>query len=265
MMKRFLIVLAVVACTKAPEAVVEEPRAPVTVGQSRYVLDEGPYGPETTIVTTITAKDTTVFLENCNGAFPVGLQRLDGSNWVDAWAAEMNACLSPSIAVAPGESRTTTMTVASGVDAAVDSRRTPTKVGAGTYRAVWYAAKDAPLEQRVSAPFVIEVATPDASRASPRERPAEIVSIEPAHAARAALRDPIRVRFARDAQLAEPARIYVDREDVSERAKTSMEDVVFAPRGRWLPGRHNVRVVYRDRRGRTLWYAWYFMASEETL
>lgn len=154
-------------------------RAPVTPDEARveqavrtdrekYEMRDGPFGPEAAIVTTFRApRERNVWVVNCNGAINVGLQRLDGSRWVDAWAPEMNACFSTSIELAAGEERTYAITIVSRADAPDPSQRTEQRIESGTYRVVWYGVltsfdreafkegKELPVEQRVSAPITI--------------------------------------------------------------------------------------------------------------
>jgi hypothetical protein len=154
-----------VRCSRPVEPRAQERRAPaaqryaIESDRSRYQLRNGPFGPEATIVTTFTApRDKGVFIMNCNGAHSVGLQRAVGETWVNAWIVEMNGCASPPIVVAAGGKHTATVTVASRAHAPIES---------GTYRAAWfgvltsvdparYSGEELPLEQRVSAPFVID-------------------------------------------------------------------------------------------------------------
>jgi hypothetical protein len=189
--KAAAIALAVVlvGCTKPETRVVSPPprasvpkppaiQAPVRTDRSSYQFHAGPSGPEATIVTTFTAPpDKPVYLENCNGTSPVGLQRLVGDQWVNAWAVEMSACYSEPIVIPAGKSHTRTVIVAGRDDAAVASRGMERAVEPGTYRAVWHGvlgsfdrdkqprnSENLPLEQRVSAPFTIEgPAGPDSS------------------------------------------------------------------------------------------------------
>jgi hypothetical protein len=131
-------------------------------------MAEGPYGPETTILATFTAPpDRAVFLTNCNGAVPIGLQRRVGERWVNAWVAEINGCMSAPIAVPPGTQHTTKMTV---VSRSFEPRSAGQRIEPGTYRVVWFGAlssfdpgarphgEELPLEERVSAPIRIDVA-----------------------------------------------------------------------------------------------------------
>ncbi|HYC87967.1 MAG TPA: hypothetical protein VEO54_02050 [Thermoanaerobaculia bacterium] len=281
MRRTALLALAVVlgACTReeasvqpqpprAPERpAVAVPRAPVVTDRQRYAMQEGPFGPETTIVSTYTAPaDRDVYLLNCNGAFAVGLQRPAGEQWEHVWLPGMNACMSAPIVIRAGESHQATIVADSGVDAAVSSRQTETKIGTGTYRVVWHGLLGSyepdksppgahlPIEQRVSAPIFIEAAPPpDPSRPSPATPPAEVWSVEPAHGTHVAADARVRVQLA--PVFGEP-HLYVDRDPV-EYARRG-DTLEFTPRRRWTPGRHSVRVVYQNEQRKTLWYAWSF-------
>lgn len=278
-MKRIALALLFAACTRqeapvqpqpprAPErpaAVV--PRAPVQTDRARYAMQEGPYGPETTIVSTFTAPAThDVYIMNCNGAFSVGLQRPEGDGWKHVWAPGMNACMSAPIVIRAGESHQATIVVDSGADASVSSRHTETKIGTGTYRVIWHGllgsyapdtsppGTDLPVEQRVSAPIHIEAAPPfDPSRPSPATPPSEVQAVEPAHGARVAADARVRVQLR--GVFGEPY-LYVDRDPVE--VVRSGDTIEFAPRRRWTPGMHSVRVIYQNEQRKTLWYAWSF-------
>lgn len=281
----FVLLAVLLAACATPEDLDpkrEQLAAPIVTDRERYALEDGPYGPETTIVTTFTAPEhTAVYLMNCNGAFSPGLQRRDGDAWVDAWVAEINSCLSPPIVIAPGEQHTGTMTVASRADAEVESRKSSSRIEAGMYRAVWHGlftsfdpdalpfGEELPLDYRVSGPFPIEAATPrDPSKTSPAVRPAEIISVEPVHASVVGGSSPVRVRFSLDLvglRLSDPPRLYVDGRDVTEEVKRRGRDgdveLEVVPERDWPPGRHEARVVYVDDRRKTHWYAWSFMVT----
>ncbi|HEX2121479.1 MAG TPA: hypothetical protein VHL59_07545 [Thermoanaerobaculia bacterium] len=110
-----------------------------------------------------------------------------------------------------------------------------------------------PLEQRVSAPFVVEAAPP---------QPAAIVSIEPLEDVYVPADTPLRVLFER---LPAPIRLYADGEDVTaQTARAGTDDVppsrlelTFAPRGGWTPGWHGVKVELGDGAA----YSWAFIAE----
>ena len=257
--------------------------APISTDRTRYVMDEGPFGPETTIATRFKAPpDTTVYIVNCNGAFSPGLQRLVDETWVDVWAAEVNGCLSIPIVVPPGGTHEGTMTVDSGADARVDSRKSERGIGSGTYRAVWYGlytsfdgnarpfGEELPVEQRVSAPFEIEGPRAfDPSRPSHAQLPTGMNLVGPEHGSVVNRSTPVRIRFDFSAWPAGPAgppQLFVDRRFVGEAATTTGSDqkpeLEYLPRGGWPSGRHDVRVIYRERYGKDHWYAWSFTVTE---
>jgi hypothetical protein len=168
---------ALIACREAatpaaPELPIVTDAAPIRTDRPRYVLEDGPFGPEATIMTTFKApRDTPVYVANCNGAISVGLQRKSGNTWVPAWTTEMNGCASGPIEIPAEGERTESITIASRADAADEWRRTETRIETGTHRAVWYGVlttfdpstsrgDELPLEQRVSAPFEIENPVP---------------------------------------------------------------------------------------------------------
>ncbi|HEU5163819.1 MAG TPA: hypothetical protein VFV54_11770 [Thermoanaerobaculia bacterium] len=260
--------------------------APVRTDKPRYAMEEGPFGPETKIVMTFRNPTAApVYIVNCNGAMSYGLQeRIDGT-WTDVWSVETNACLSEPIVVPAGGMLTETAVAASGAHAAVESRENGTRIDGGTYRAVWHGVytsfdmrarpwgEELPIEQRASAPFVIDPPKPpDPSRTSPRERPAEIASIEPAHGAAAAPDAVIRVQFelaARGVRLSGPPQLYLDRKPIMDLRIAGTEDVPqssleleYDPPGELAPGRHDARVIYQDDQRRTRWFAWSFTVGD---
>jgi hypothetical protein len=249
-------------------------RMPVETDRPRYVMQEGPFGPETTIVSTYTAPaDRDVYLVNCNGGFSVGLQRPAGDGWEHVWAPGMNACMSEPIVIRAGQSHQATITVDSGADAAVSSRESETKIGTGTYRVIWHGllgsytpnasppGTDLPVEQRVSAPIFIQAAPPpDPSRPSPATPPSEVRSVEPAHGARVATDARVRVQLA--GVFGEPY-LYVDRQPIRSVVRRG-DTIEFTPPRRWTPGRHSLRIVYQNEQRKTLWYAWSFTVGNDT-
>ena len=157
------------------------------------------------------------------------------------------------------------------MDALVESRRNDTRIDAGTYRVVWHGLvasehpvdgkhEHLPIEQRVSAPIIIDAAPlRDPSSTSPRERPEEIASIEPAHGARVEGRAPVRVQFA-SAPFGDPY-LYVDGRFIDMRSARAGDVLEYVPPRNWAAGRHEVRVVYQDQQRATRWYAWFFIAG----
>ncbi len=94
-------------------------------------------------------------LENCNGAFPWGLENRRGGTWKSAWNVATNACYSTPIVIAPGETRTFDIGIGVGE-----------RIEEDTYRLIVYglhhtdpsiprpaADTQIPRELRVSEPF----------------------------------------------------------------------------------------------------------------
>jgi hypothetical protein len=120
-------------------------------------------------------------LTNCNGAQPMGLQRLVGNDWVNAWVAALNACFSAPIEVPPGGRHSATLTIRPGAGA-VTYPRGQESIESGTYRVAWFGVlrsydpnkrpeDELPLEQRVSAPFTIDVQPPALASTPPPPPP----------------------------------------------------------------------------------------------
>lgn len=151
------------------------PAAPIRTDRSAYTMRDG----KVTIVATFTApRDHPAYLTHCNGAQPMGLQRLVGVDWINAWSAALNACFSAPIEVRPGGTRTAALAIAPGAGAVTYPRGRET-IESGTYRVVWYGVlrsydpkkppfgDELPQELRVSAPFTIEVPPATASTPPP--------------------------------------------------------------------------------------------------
>jgi hypothetical protein len=177
-----LVVLVLAACVRDAETPIVEKRAPASVpasvktppvppaairtDRSSYVLANSAKGPEAMIVATLRAPaDKPLYILNCNGASGLTLQRKDGEEWVYAWLVSMSACMSPPIVVPPGGEHTARLLVHQHAGAVTHREA----LRSGTYRMVWTGVlssfdsnkegygPEAPLEQRVSAPFTIEV------------------------------------------------------------------------------------------------------------
>jgi hypothetical protein len=244
---------------------------------------EGAYGPETTITTTFTnSTGRPLYLVNCNGSFSTGLQQKENERWIDVWAPEMNACLSPPIVIQPGEHRSTTIVPASGAHAAVSSRDNSTRINGGTYRVAWHGlytsfdmnahpwGEELPLEQRVSAAIIIDPPHPlDPQLTSPQQRPGIIRDVHPPHGATVSGRETVSVLFAQPASnlIGEP-QLFIDREWIDKprmlftesRPPASLE-LSYQPHKPWSAGRHRVRVIYRDAQKQMKWYEWSFEAK----
>lgn len=178
-----LLLLLLAGCANQPAAAEPErtvtapapPPAPIRTDRSAYTMQDG----RLTIVATFTApRDTAAYITHCNGAQPMGLQRLVGHDWIDAWVATLNACFSEPIEVRPGRTHTATLGLAPGAGA-VTYPRGRESIESGTYRVAWYGVLRSydpkkppfgdplPQELRVSAPFTIEVPPAVASTPPP--------------------------------------------------------------------------------------------------
>jgi hypothetical protein len=270
-----LLAFALAACTAgreetppkpAPKKAAKAVEAPVRIDRERYVFRYGFFGPEITIVSTFRApKERPVYIVNCNGAMSYGLQRLVDGKWIESWGAVTNSCLSEPIVIAAGGERSETIILRPGVGAVIYPREDRKVIEAGTYRVVWHGVLfsfdfnarpfgDAlPVEQRASAPFVVEAAPP---------QPAAIVSIAPLEDVYVPADTPLRVVFERPRL---PIRVYVDGKDVtSQTVGVGTDDVplsrielTFAPPGGWIPGWRGVKVELGD--GSV--YSWAFIAE----
>lgn len=261
-MRPALFAILLVACTEvpSPEApkktvpLPETPASPLRTDSSRYAFRHGFHGPELTIVSTLQApKDRTLYVTNCNGAMSNGLQRRVDGQWVMAWGAATNACLSEPIVIPAGGQRTEPITLRPGAGAVIHPEDDSQLIAPGTYRVVWhgvYTTYDAnarpfgnelPLGQRASAPILI---------AGPPERPASILSTEPAENTYVPLNARVRIVFNAPVE----ARLFVDEKN----AGTYHTNIDFAPEGGWTPGWHGVLV----RAGGEA-YSWAFVASAE--
>ena len=141
----------------------------ITTDRRDYTLVRGPVGREARIVASFRAPtDQTVYIVHCNGAISWGIQKQVAGRWVDAWAAETNACLSAPIVLRAGEVHTDTLTLVSRDDVPPGPGTVRHKVEPGMYRMIWYGVltsfdanarpgrplgADLPAEARVSGPI----------------------------------------------------------------------------------------------------------------
>jgi len=172
-----VLLLVLAACTRdvetppvapAPAKAPAVPDAPIRTDRSSYVLTNGPQGPEATLVATLRAPaGQTLYILNCNGASGLTMQRKKGDEWVWGWVVGMNACMSAPIVVPPGGEHTARLYLHERAGAVPEP--VGGKLESGTYRVVWTGVltsfdpnregfgAELPLEQRVSAPFTIQV------------------------------------------------------------------------------------------------------------
>jgi hypothetical protein len=161
---------SVTEASATAETTSAEPPAPIRTDRSAYVLTNGSQGLEATIVATLRAPtDQTLYILNCNGQSGVTLQRRNGETWEYAWVIAMNACMSAPIVVPPGGEHTGQIYLHERAGAVVEPKGAR-MLESGTYRVVWtgvltafdpkapgFGGPELPLEQRVSAPFTLEV------------------------------------------------------------------------------------------------------------
>lgn len=111
-----------------------------------------------------------VFVVNCNGGFPIILDRLEAGTWVPRWGPAVNDCLSPPILIPAGSTFSETLRVFAGHPGSNVVPQFPDEDIDGTYRLRWLNAlssfderarpfgTEIPEEFRVSNPFSLTVA-----------------------------------------------------------------------------------------------------------
>jgi hypothetical protein len=109
-----------------------------------------------------------VFLVNCNGAFALTLERLEGDQWKVAWGPFLPLCLSPPIVIEAGARFADTLHVWGSPPNQNSAPSFDVADPSGTYRLVWNAALSSfqdrlpfgepiPLSYRVSNLFTLGV------------------------------------------------------------------------------------------------------------
>lgn len=177
-MRRLLILLILTGCTPAdtgnssvadPSVDWRETTLPIVTDRDHYSYESGEWGDEILIRSTLTAPEAQpLYIVNCNGRFPTGLQKLGDGVWTDSWASVENQCLSSPITIGPGESHEYEIVIREGSGSLLGPRVSHPLPSPGTYRVVWHSVLTSydpdryplgellPLEQRVSAPIMIE-------------------------------------------------------------------------------------------------------------
>jgi hypothetical protein len=248
---RFAWILLLVACASEVEPPPPPPPtpvfAPIRTDQSHYAFRHAFFGPETTIVATLHARQN-LYVVNCNGAIMAGMQRLVGGKWVQAWGAVTNACLSEPIVIAAGKTHTDPIILRPGAGAVIYPKEARQLIEPGTYRVVWHGVltsfdfrarplgPEVPVEQRASAPFVIE---------GPPPEPNALTSFEPYE--NTYVKSDARVRVVATV----PVRVWVDGVEVALAGDS------YAPPDGWTSGRHGVLV--RLANGES--FSWAFLAE----
>ncbi len=144
------------------------PPAPIRTDRPSYVLTNGPRGPEAIITATLRAPaGQALYIINCNGQSSVTLQQKIGEAWEYALIVASAACLSAPIVVPPGGEHTASIHLHADAGSVPGPRRG--RLESGTYRVIWTGVltsfdankrgfgPELPEQQRVSAPFTIEV------------------------------------------------------------------------------------------------------------
>ncbi len=108
---------------------------------------------------------TPIYIGNCNGAFPVMLQKLEGASWLTIWSPDVTICSSKAIVIAPAGSLTTRVQPQGTYPDFHWNPQSETQIGHGTYRLIirWvYSSVDGaglvtgnqvPQDQRLSNRF----------------------------------------------------------------------------------------------------------------
>ena len=113
-----------------------------------------------------------VYLVNCNGAFPLRLERLEGAGWIPAWGPGINHCLSHPIIIDAGAVFPDTLRVWGALPGGDVGPQFDVSDPTGTYRIVWMAAlssfqnhlpfgPEIPLAHRISNSFLLTLASVD--------------------------------------------------------------------------------------------------------
>ncbi len=110
----------------------------IETGQRSYTLIPSNDGLATAIDYVFTNRTGgAVYIPNCNGAFPITLERKDGGEWREVWAPVLFACLSPPIVVEPGASFSDTLQVWGALPGASTPMQFDREDPSGVYRMVW--------------------------------------------------------------------------------------------------------------------------------
>lgn len=104
-----LLLVTVVACggsdsSRANAPVNRDQAVSFQTDTTRYVLDRDATGWGTQISWSFqNISPDTVYAVNCNGATTIAVERREAGGWEVHWAPLTNACLSPPVAIPPGE------------------------------------------------------------------------------------------------------------------------------------------------------------------
>ena len=132
-----------------------------------YQLDAGSSGYAATIDFVFTnPRPTPVYVVNCGGVAPPGLEKFVDGAWITAWSAVVPACLSAPIVIPGGQDYHGRLELFAGYPANNVYPKFQTAQASGEYRLVWSVLSSyddrassfgaqLPLEQRISNPFTL--------------------------------------------------------------------------------------------------------------
>jgi len=142
--------------------------APIQTDAAAYQLEAGSTGYAATIGFVFTnPRQAPVYVVNCGGSAPPGLEKFVDGAWIRAWSAIVPLCLSAPIVIAAGQEYHGHLQLFAGYPANNVYPKFDTPQIPGEYRLVWYGVltsyddrvypfgEPVPLEQRVSDPFTL--------------------------------------------------------------------------------------------------------------
>jgi len=161
------LMVALVACDGGPFAPERDSEAPIQTDRLVYELEKVDGRLETRIGYSFTNRGPDpVFIQNCNGATGIALQRRIDGVWTTVWANVIPACISQAIALLPGQSLSGELVV--DADCGCGVPRFMTSDFEGVYRLVFQSVYDAqtgdglaggdlvPVERRRSNGFTLD-------------------------------------------------------------------------------------------------------------
>ncbi len=159
----------VLACNAQVTPRPPDAASPIRTDRAEYTARRVADGVEVEIPFTYTNRTgRTVYVVNCNGIAPPGLQKRVDGEWMRAWSAAVPLCLSPPIVIGAGRTYTDTLRVFAGTPSSGVAPVLEVEEVEGVYRLVWenvvHDYDDArpgfgeplPLEARISNPFRLE-------------------------------------------------------------------------------------------------------------
>lgn len=166
-----LILIAATSCLEpsapASSLSVQTGSAAIQTDADAYDLRAGPIGYTATIGFVFTnRRQTPVYVANCGGDAPPGLERFRNGEWVRAWTPVVRLCLSPSIVIEAGKKYQGELDLFAGYPDGNTYPKFKTAPIPGVYRLVWdfllsshdsrdYPYDPLPLDERVSNSFTL--------------------------------------------------------------------------------------------------------------